>query len=126
MGQVTVFSGPERRRRWSEEERLRWYDATYYGYLELLEYPKPTIAAVVRGAREAGLEPIVVDDGSSDATWSIIDGAAAADPRVRGVRQCKRRRRRHGRVHRRLVMPDRLPISCCRHVRSVHCSPGPR
>lgn len=30
----------------SEEERLRWYDATYYGYLELLEYPKPTIAAV--------------------------------------------------------------------------------
>ena len=23
----------------SEEERLRWYDATYYGYLELLEYP---------------------------------------------------------------------------------------
>ncbi|PKQ00029.1 MAG: enoyl-CoA hydratase/isomerase family protein [Alphaproteobacteria bacterium HGW-Alphaproteobacteria-13] len=30
----------------TEEERLRWYDATYYGYLELLEYPKPTIAAV--------------------------------------------------------------------------------
>ncbi len=30
----------------SEEERLRWYDATYYGYLELLEYPKPMIAAV--------------------------------------------------------------------------------
>ncbi len=23
MGQVTVFSGPERRRRWSDEERLR-------------------------------------------------------------------------------------------------------
>ena len=23
MGQVTVFSGPERRRRWSEEERLQ-------------------------------------------------------------------------------------------------------
>ena len=23
MGQITVFSGPERRRRWSEEERLR-------------------------------------------------------------------------------------------------------
>jgi enoyl-CoA hydratase/carnithine racemase len=30
----------------TEEDRLRWYDATYYGYLELLEYPKPTIAAV--------------------------------------------------------------------------------
>jgi enoyl-CoA hydratase len=30
----------------SEADRLRWYDATYYGYLELLEYPKPTIAAV--------------------------------------------------------------------------------
>lgn len=23
MGQVTVYSGPERRRRWSEEERLQ-------------------------------------------------------------------------------------------------------
>ena len=23
MGQVTVFSGPQRRRRWSDEERLR-------------------------------------------------------------------------------------------------------
>lgn len=30
----------------TQAERLRWYDATYYGYLELLEYPKPTIAAV--------------------------------------------------------------------------------
>jgi len=30
----------------TEADRLRWYDATYYGYLELLEYPKPTIAAV--------------------------------------------------------------------------------
>lgn len=30
----------------SDAARLRWYDATYYGYLELLEYPKPTIAAV--------------------------------------------------------------------------------
>lgn len=23
MGQMTIFSGPERRRRWSDEERLR-------------------------------------------------------------------------------------------------------
>ncbi len=30
----------------TDADRLRWYDATYYGYLELLEYPKPTIAAV--------------------------------------------------------------------------------
>ncbi len=30
----------------TQEDRIRWYDATYYGYLELLEYPKPTIAAV--------------------------------------------------------------------------------
>lgn len=30
----------------SEAARLAWYDATYWGYLELLEYPKPTIAAV--------------------------------------------------------------------------------
>lgn len=30
----------------TDADRLRWYEATYYGYLELLEYPKPTIAAV--------------------------------------------------------------------------------
>lgn len=30
----------------SDADRIRWYDATYWGYLELLEYPKPTIAAV--------------------------------------------------------------------------------
>lgn len=30
----------------TDADRLRWYDATYYGYLELLEFPKPTIAAV--------------------------------------------------------------------------------
>src|ERR1700719_3095411 len=30
----------------TEADRLRWYNATYYGYLEILEYPKPTIAAV--------------------------------------------------------------------------------
>ena len=31
-------------------------------------------------------ELLCVDDGSSDATWRLIDEAAAADPRVRGVR----------------------------------------
>lgn len=30
----------------SEQDRLRWYDATYHGYLDILEHPKPTIAAV--------------------------------------------------------------------------------
>jgi enoyl-CoA hydratase/carnithine racemase len=30
----------------SDVDRLRWYEATYYGYLELLEFPKPTVAAV--------------------------------------------------------------------------------
>ena len=30
-------------------------------------------------------ELVCVDDGSSDATWSIIEQAGAADPRVRGV-----------------------------------------
>ncbi len=30
MGQVTVFSGPERRRRWSDEERLQRCCQTNY------------------------------------------------------------------------------------------------
>jgi transposase len=29
MGQVTVFSGPERRRRWSAEERLQILSETF-------------------------------------------------------------------------------------------------
>jgi dolichol-phosphate mannosyltransferase len=31
-------------------------------------------------------ELILVDDGSRDATWSVIGGLAAEDPKVRGVR----------------------------------------
>jgi polyisoprenyl-phosphate glycosyltransferase len=31
-------------------------------------------------------EVVLVDDGSSDGTWSAIAGAAAADPRIRGIR----------------------------------------
>jgi polyisoprenyl-phosphate glycosyltransferase len=31
-------------------------------------------------------ETIIVDDGSTDATWELIDAAARADPRFRGIR----------------------------------------
>ena len=37
------------------------------------------------GSWDVDYELLCVDDGSSDATWSIIEQAGAADPRVRGV-----------------------------------------
>jgi glycosyltransferase involved in cell wall biosynthesis len=36
-------------------------------------------------AWEADYELLCVDDGSSDGTWRLIEQAAAADPRVRGI-----------------------------------------
>ena len=38
-------------------------------------------------AADRAWELFVVDDGSSDTTWSEIEAAAAADPRVTGIRQ---------------------------------------
>lgn len=46
----------------TEADRLRWYDATYYGYLELLEYPKPTIAAVAGSTLGGGCDIAVFCD----------------------------------------------------------------
>ena len=46
----------------NDAERLRWYDATYYGYLELLEYPKPTIAAVAGPTLGGGCDITVFCD----------------------------------------------------------------
>ena len=39
-------------------------------------------------AREHGydLEIVLIDDGSTDGSWSVIERLAAADPRVRGIR----------------------------------------
>ena len=46
----------------TEADRLRWYDATYYGYLELLEYPKPTVAAVAGDTFGGGCDIAVFCD----------------------------------------------------------------
>jgi polyisoprenyl-phosphate glycosyltransferase len=35
---------------------------------------------------ERSSELVIVDDGSSDATWRVISDAAASDPRIRGLR----------------------------------------
>jgi undecaprenyl-phosphate 4-deoxy-4-formamido-L-arabinose transferase len=51
-----------------------------------------TLAEVCRRAiatleeRGKPFEVIVVDDGSRDQTWAVVEGLAADDPRVRGVR----------------------------------------
>lgn len=42
--------------------------------------------ASVLGQRRVELELIVVDDGSDDGSWSVIEGCAAADVRVRTLR----------------------------------------
>jgi undecaprenyl-phosphate 4-deoxy-4-formamido-L-arabinose transferase len=41
---------------------------------------------VAESLGDADYELILVDDGSRDATWQIVEGLAAADPRVRAVR----------------------------------------
>jgi glycosyltransferase involved in cell wall biosynthesis len=43
------------------------------------------LLAVLEGVAD-GFEVVFVDDGSRDATWERIAAAAAADPRVRGIR----------------------------------------
>jgi len=45
--------------------------------------------AVVADAHALDLEILFIDDGSTDGSWEVVRGLAAADPRVRGV--CFRR-----------------------------------
>lgn len=62
----------------SEAARLAWYDATYYGYLELLECPKPTIAAVAGPTYGGGCDIAVFCDMRIAA-----EGASFGFPQVR-------------------------------------------
>ena len=55
----------------NEEESLR----TLYGEID-----------EVARSLDATIELIFVDDGSTDASWSIIESLVEADPRVRGIR----------------------------------------
>jgi len=58
----------------SDAERFRWYDATYDGYLQLLEYPKPTIAAVAGPTYGGGCDIAVFCDiriSSRNATFGF-------------------------------------------------------
>ncbi len=55
----------------NEEESLR----TLYGEID-----------EVAKSLDATIELIFVDDGSTDASWSIIESLVEADPRVRGIR----------------------------------------
>ncbi|MFZ5638517.1 MAG: glycosyltransferase family 2 protein [Pseudomonadota bacterium] len=55
-----------------------------YNEAEALPALHPRIAAVLDGLASDGVEGHVlyVDDGSRDGTWTVLDGIAAADPRV--------------------------------------------
>lgn len=55
-----------------------------YNEAEALPALHPRIAAVLDGLAGEGIEGhlLYVDDGSRDRTWAVLDGIAAADPRV--------------------------------------------
>jgi len=66
----------------------------------LEEVCRRAIATLEEGGRP--FEVIVVDDGSRDGTWAVVERLAAADPRVRGVR-FKRNFGQHPAMHAGLV-----------------------
>jgi len=89
MGQVTVFSGPERRRRWSDEERLRILSEAFS--------PGACVARVAqqhdvstslvytwrRKLREASTEPAVTELSApqfAEATIAQEAGSARSGP----------------------------------------------
>ena len=93
MGQVTVFSGPERRRRWADEERLAILSEAFapgacvadvarrrdvatsliYSWRRKLQ-EEANAEPVLQGTREPGFaEAVMVDDGAA-----VGPGAALA------------------------------------------------
>jgi undecaprenyl-phosphate 4-deoxy-4-formamido-L-arabinose transferase len=67
------------------------------------EVVRRSVAALEGTGRQ--WELILVDDGSTDATWSAVEGAHAADERIRGVR-LKRNFGQHPAMHAGLVRAE--------------------
>lgn len=87
MGQITVFSGPERRRRWSGEERLRILNEAFAPGACVVEVARrhDVSTALVytwrRKLREAVAEPAPDDLAAPGfATAVMIEDADAAHP----------------------------------------------
>ena len=86
MGQVTVFSGPERRRRWSGEERMQILAEAFAPgacVAEVCRRHDISTALIYtwrRKLREVQAEPAPEDAPCGFATAVIIEDAQAANP----------------------------------------------
>jgi transposase len=85
MGQITVFSGPERRRRWSGEERLRILTEAFSSGANVAEVARrhDVSTALIytwrRKLREAGAEPASPDLPTAGFAEAVmIEGADVA------------------------------------------------
>lgn len=85
MGQITVFSGPERRRRWSEEERLRILTEAFSPGASVTDVARRhdvstgLIYTWLRKLREANAEPMpeaLPEPGFAEAMMAEDEGTA--------------------------------------------------
>ena len=73
-----------RMHRIAPEDRCLTLVIAAYNEADALPALQPRIAAALDAAEREGLQARVlyIDDGSRDATWSILHGLAAKDPRI--------------------------------------------